>query len=60
MDIKMGLATSFCMSREPNPSAKVHKGLKYFEEAVDMQESFLEAEQHMKEDHIKLALTYLR
>jgi hypothetical protein len=57
MDIKMGLATSFCMSREP---PKVHRGLKYFEEAIDMQERFLAAEQHIKEDHIKLALTYLR
>lgn len=60
MDIKVGLATSFCMSKEPSPNPKVHRGLRYFDEAVEMQEKFLGAEQHMKEDHIKLALTYLR
>lgn len=57
MDIKMGLATSFCMSTDP---PTVHRGLRYFEETVKLQEGFLAAEQHMKEDHIKLALTYLR
>ena len=57
MDIKLGLATSYCMSHDP---PNVYKGLTYFDEAVDMQETFLGAEQHIKEDHIKLALTFLR
>jgi hypothetical protein len=57
MDIKLGLATSFCMSRDV---IRVRRGLGYFNQAVEMQESFLGAEEQIKEDHIKLALTYLR
>ena len=57
MDIKLGLGTSFCMSKAM-PS--VYKGLMFFDEAIEMQENFLKDEEHIKEDHIKLALTYLR
>mmetsp|Transcript_15465 Transcript_15465/g.25748 ORF Transcript_15465/g.25748 Transcript_15465/m.25748 type:complete len:649 (+) Transcript_15465:44-1990(+) len=57
MDIKLGLATSFCMARD---IIRVRRGLGYFNQAVDMQETFLGPEEQMKEDHIKLALTYLR
>jgi hypothetical protein len=40
--------------------SKVFRGLEHFAEAVDLQETFLGAEEQMKEDHVKLALTYLR